>query len=202
MKTAKKDTEVFNLFEIEINNEYFTWLCNIININRPRDSYFILAQTLHKRDYTWFIPNDDNRAADGIKLREKFADELRYDNISRILNRNSCSLLEMLIGVSIRIEDILYDPEEGDRTERWFWEILGNIGLDIYTDSKYADVYGREKINILIDIVLNRTYRRNGKGGLFPLKGSRRDQRKIEIWYQMCEYLNENYFINGGNLLY
>lgn len=200
MKTTDRITNPSRSFDIEISNEYFTWLCNIININRPRDSYFILAQILHKRDYKWFVPNDDNRAADGRKLREQFSDEMQYD-ASKILNYHSCSMLEMLVGVARRIEDILYDPEEGDRTERWFWEILGNVGLDKYVDSKYAeDSYGREKINLLIDNVLERAYKKNGQGGLFPLRRPKKDQRKVEIWYQMCEYLNDNYFINGSIL--
>lgn len=183
-------------FEIEISNEYFTWLSNLININQSHDSYFLLAKILHAREYKWFVPNDDNRAEDGKKLREEFADESRYD-ITRVLNHHPCSMLEMLIGVARRIEDFMYDASEGDRTERWFWEILGNVGLDRYTDSKYADPYSRETINILIDTVLERTYRRDGKGGLFPLRTSRRDQRKVEIWYQMCAYLTENYFVEG-----
>ena len=33
----------------------------------------------------------------------------------------------------------------------------------------------------------------NGTGGLFPLKRPRVNQRRVEVWYQMSEYLMENY---------
>ena len=41
--------------------------------------------------------------------------------------------------------------------------------------------------------MLAREYSDNGHGGLFPLKNPKKDQRKVEIWYQMTEYINENY---------
>jgi hypothetical protein len=37
--------------------------------------------------------------------------------------------------------------------------------------------------------VIWRTYDRRGHGGLFPLQRSNRDQRRVEIWYQLSEYL-------------
>ena len=131
-----------------------------------------------------------------MKLREEFAEELR-DEVTTALNY-PCSMLEMLIGIARRMEDILFEPEEEDQTERWFWEILGNIGLDKCTDSRYGDDYGRAKIDDMIDMILSRTYKRNGQGGLFPLKRSKKNQRKVEIWYQLSAYLNENYFICGN----
>jgi len=195
MRRVNRDTNPEMSFETEIRDEYFSYLCDIINVETRRTSYFILAGILHNRDFTWFVPNDDNRTMDGLKLREQFAEKARY-NVLYALNF-PCSMLEMLIGVARRMEDILYDCEQGDRTERWFWEIMSNLGLDRYTDMKYEDMYGKERIDVLIDAVLARTYKRNGKGGLFPLKNPKKDQRKVEIWYQMCAYLDENYFAGG-----
>ena len=37
---------------------------------------------------------------------------------------------------------------------------------------------------------LDRDYEPNGKGGLFTIKNCRQDLRKVEIWYQLCWYLD------------
>jgi hypothetical protein len=39
----------------------------------------------------------------------------------------------------------------------------------------------------------NRTYSKLGKGGLFPLRSSAYDQRKVELWYQMAAFMTENH---------
>ena len=194
MRIVNRNTGL-DSFHSEIRNEYFEWLCDIITVNQRHDSYFILAKILHEKKFYWSVPNDDDRAMDGEKLREEFVSETRCA-VYEALNR-PCTVLEMLIGVSRRIEDIMYNCERGDRTDRWFWEIMGNIGLDKYTDSRYAEVYGRERIDILIENWLDRKYKRNGEGGLFPLKRTKKDQRKVELWYQMSAYLIENYYMDG-----
>ena len=43
---------------------------------------------------------------------------------------------------------------------------------------------------------VERRYKRSGEGGLFPLKNAAKDQRKVEIWYQLSSYLLENYVDN------
>ena len=37
---------------------------------------------------------------------------------------------------------------------------------------------------------LERRYRRDGRGGLFYVKGCKKDLRSIEIWYQMNLYMS------------
>ena len=59
-----------------------------------------------------------------------------------------------------------------------------------------AGDFDEKTIEKHLDIFMNRKYRRNGAGGLFTLKFPPRDMRMVEIWYQMCWYLDE--FI-GGN---
>jgi hypothetical protein len=50
-----------------------------------------------------------------------------------------------------------------------------------------------KNVNQILTNLVERTYQKNGKGGLFPLKQPAKDQRRVEIWYQMAAYLNENY---------
>lgn len=180
----------------EVINEYFQWLCDLVYINQKKESYWILAKTLYEREYYWSVPNDDNRGMDGKRLQEEFADEVGYLFTYDVIDR-PCSVFEMLIALAIRVDDIMAEPGRGNRTAKWFWEILGNLGLDKYTDADFVDLHGTARVNHIINIVLERSYKKNGEGGLFPLKKPKKDQRKVEIWYQMCAYLLENYYVDG-----
>jgi hypothetical protein len=181
-----------------IATDYFQWLCEKVNIDTEDKSYWLLAKALHSKEFYSTVPNDDNRGNDGKKLREQYSEEngnCPFDPID-----GPCTMLEMLIALSERFEDIMSDPEEYDRTSKWFWEMLKNLGLDTYEDINYYDLWEGGDVDEILNTVLERTYRRNGKGGLFPLKESKKDQRKVEIWYQMCAYVLENYYVEDKNM--
>ena len=38
-----------------------------------------------------------------------------------------------------------------------------------------------------------RQYKQDGEGGLWWVKGTKKNLRRMQIWDQMCEYLNANY---------
>ena len=54
------------------------------------------------------------------------------------------------------------------------------------TDDRYDEGYALEKIYIF----LNREYEPNGKGGLFFIRNCKEDLRNVEIWAQLCWYLD------------
>lgn len=182
---------------VEVINDYYEWLCEIVRANTFERSYWLLIKTLHKKPFFWSVPNDDNRAEDGKKLREDFIRETGSKPFLKEFLDEPCTMLEMLIGLAKRMEELTADVEEGDRTVEWFWTILQNCGLGGFTDEAYEDLGGVAMVHYILDKVLGRTYKRNGDGGLFPLKYSKKDQRKVEIWYQMCEYIIENYYREG-----
>lgn len=173
----------------EINNEYFEWLYNYMCEGRAHDtvSYKKLFALLHNTKFIYFIKNDINRAADGIDLRNRFADDIQDSCVLEYLRRKPCSVLEMLIALAIRCEETIMDnPKYGDRTKQWFWMMLSNLGLSYMTDDLYNENYALQHINIF----LNRTYQPNGKGGLFYIRNCDEDLRDIEIWTQLLWYLN------------
>jgi hypothetical protein len=134
---------------------------------------------------------DGNRAEDGMDLRYRFGDENSYDQalIATYLDDRPCSVLEMLIALAIRCEEqIMDDPDIGDRTGLWFGNMIYNLNLHTMHNSDFD----REYVDEVIDIFLNRKYERDGRGGLFTVKNAPRDLRDVEIWYQLCWYLNEN----------
>lgn len=177
----------------ELNNAYFEWMYQLVceERNSERLSYRKLLYLLHDTDFTYTIPMDSNRAEDGTDLRYRFGYENAYDGsmIATYLDDRLCSVLEMMVALAIRCEEhIMYDPDIGNRTGQWFWNMIDNLRLGNMDDGRFDKKY----VKNVIQKFLNRAYKRNGEGGLFTVKHYRKDLRTVEIWYQMCWYLDEN----------
>ena len=174
-----------------IREEYYKWLCRFI-FTSPRRNYKLLIKYLYGVEFTYFIPFDENRYEDGIDLRRRFAVESGYvqDHLCNIMGDDPCSMLEMMIALSIRCEDIMEDVEIGDRTSQWFWTMIDNAGFNSLTD---IDFDSREA-EYIANRILNREYGPCGEGGLFYIEHNcHEDLRTTELWYQLCWYLN-SYF--------
>lgn len=173
----------------QIENEYFDWMVDVVSKNRFSNdiSFRKLLMYLHNTNFLYSIPKDKNRAVDGVDLRHRFAYE--HDGIKdeELYLDGPCSILEMMVALAIRCEESIMDnPELGDRTGQWFWTMVTSLGLGSMTD----DQFDRDYVDQVIDRFLNREYQSNGRGGLFTVKNCHRDLRKVEIWYQMCWYLD------------
>lgn len=181
-------------YGFDVEQDYFHWLCEMVHIEQEDKSYWILAKELHNRTFYSLIDHDENRAYDGIELREDYLREINYPKYVEI--EGDCSVLEMLIALARRMafetgEPYDVDDNEEDHTAYWFWEMMDNLDLSKYDDESYADLEGHLNVDFIIDNLLERDYKPNGTGGLFPLKKCRENQRKVELWYQMNAYLNE-----------
>lgn len=175
----------------ELQCDYFDWMYGLVcDTEHPTNlSYRKLLNFLHNMDFTYQIVMDSNRFEDGIELRYRYGYENNQDSpiVSRNLDDRPCSVLEMLIALSIRLEEhIMDDPEIGDRTGQWFWNMLTNLGLGSMDDRKFNENY----VEGIILRFLDREYEPNGKGGLFTIENCRYDLRTVEIWYQACWYLD------------
>lgn len=174
-----------------LNRRYFEWMCQTVCDNHryaKSASYRRLLTKLHNTPFEYTMPMDGNRAADGIDLRYRFGRETNVSDvvIATYLDDRPCSILEMMIALSIRCEEhIMEDSDIGDRTGQWFWNMIVSLGLGNMTDNRY-DVH---LVNDVIRRFLDREYGRDGHGSLFVVKGCRKDMRDIDIWYQMCMYL-------------
>ena len=167
----------------EIRDYYFDWLCDLVCKDRHSKavSYSKLLNRLHRTEFTYLIPMDQNRAENGIALRWRFYCETSYNTRST----DPCSVLEMMVALAISCEAIMDDPHIGDRTGQWFWSMIVNLGLGSMTDYKFDDIY----VDGVIRRFLDRKYEPNGKGGLVTIKNCKYDLRTVEIWNQMCWYL-------------
>lgn len=171
-----------------VEKRYFDWMVNIVSDKNHSNgvSYINLLYCLYNIDFTYIIKMDENRAKDGVRLRHRFADETGLD-IQGVFDDKPCSVLEMILALMVRCEEhIMHDPEYGDRTAQWFWMVITNLGLISMTDSRFK----KEKVFEHIHIFLNREYEADGTNGLFPIQNCRYDLREVEIWYQMCWYLD------------
>ena len=174
----------------EIKETYFQFLSEMVENKTYDEQYLIFLRWLHSHIFTYFVPNDDNRAGDGIYLREEFQNHTNFANLSAL--NGPCSMLEMLIGLSIRM-DFQTSTSRAVLTEKWFWFFIRNLNLKVFY-SRDRELEKKKQINeIILKKLLERTYLPTGKGGLFPLNKAIRDQRKVEIWYQMADYIIENY---------
>lgn len=132
---------------------------------------------------------DSNREADGIDLRYRFCYENKYEysDLKSELGDKPCSVLEMMAALALRFEEqIMDDPDLGNRLPIWFRKMLENLGLAQMDD--YHFVYSRART--IIDTFLNRDYAPDGLGGLFYIPDCNRDLRHVEIWYQACWFFN------------
>lgn len=180
--------------EKDMKKEYFEWMYDMVykKTRLRHASYKELLWFLYSTDFRFTILRDRNRAADGVNLRYRFALERGYD-ISKILS-GPCSVLEMIVALAIQIEDhIMYDPDAGDRTNKWFWDMIANLGLGLMSDDHFNEKYVNERVSMF----LNREYAADGTGGLFTIKDCKYDLRTVEIWYQMNWYLDSKYFGGG-----
>jgi len=166
-----------------LKERYLTWLMGRVAIG---EDYTMLCRYMLNTDYIFFCSNDDNRATDGLDLRYEF--ENRYGWIEDL--SDECSILEMLVALSIRCDDVMFDPEYGHRTDFWFFEMIKNLELDKFDD----DFFDQRAVNSILEDFIYRHYGKNGgRGCAFKVKKPLHDMRTTELWYQMMWWLNENF---------
>lgn len=176
----------------ELADGYFEWMYQLVYDRRycKHRSYRKLTKCLHNTDFTYLVPLDGNRFDDGIELRYRFGRKNGFEDvtIATCLDDRPCSVLEMMVALAVRCEEhIMADPDIGNRTGEWFWQMVATLGLAGMFDSAFNQSY----TNDVLRRFLNREYAPDGKGGLFAIENCPHDLRNIEIWYQMNWYLNK-----------
>ena len=176
----------------EVIDGYFLWITRFVCTEEQRISYNKLLTHLFDHEFTYILNKDSNRAIDGIDLRYRYGREKDIPKtvIRSVLDIRPCSILEMLVALSLRIEEtIMDDPDIGDRTGEWFWMMIKNLGLG----DEYDDEYDERLVDFSVGRFLERMYDRDGTGGLVHIEHPRSDLRYVEIWYQLMWYLSDNY---------
>lgn len=177
-----------------IEEVYFNWLYNKVastDVPTPSLTFYTLLRTLHSFEFIWIVSGDDNRAEDGLDVRREFFIQRRVED-DKDWAYLGCSVLEMLIAFSRKTA---FDTSVPER--EWFWIFLNNLEIASFTDALFYDTPSAyadklfEYLHELINIFVWRTYTKKGLGGMFPMKSAKKDQTKVEIWYQFCGYVVE-----------
>lgn len=171
---------------MKLIDDYFNWLVSKVASNKQMQLYSQLLSSLFQTEFTWKMVLDENRAKDGKGLRNLFSKETNSE-IGLQFATAPANVLEVLVALAMRIEtDITFDPQYGDRSTMWFWEMISSLDLIEMTD----DNFNQDYVDWIISRFLNREYERNGEGSLFTVS-SPLDMRRTEIWYQMQYWLQE-----------
>ncbi|HEY2455623.1 MAG TPA: hypothetical protein VGI71_24010 [Scandinavium sp.] len=176
-----------------IGTEYFEWLHAQVFPNAQKgspDSYTYVMEKMHQLIFKVLVPHDENRIADGDELRKSFQISrggLEPLETSALLYPD-ISVLEVLIALADRGGFMIDRP-----MQEMFGLFLQNLRLSIWTDG--ACVFNIKRSGKVIKILNrfnDRAYTAHGTGGLFPLRDPSKDQRQVELWYQMGEWMTEN----------
>ena len=170
-----------------LDERYLNWLYRQIGSEtnpNPARSFWLLSVQMYQTEFTWTVPNDDNRVWDGRDLREEFLAE-EEDIRNALWLSEECSMLEMLVALGRRVSF----ESQGEPYD-WYWEMITNLGLYSCNDDSYDDSMS-EHVDSVLQVLIERNYGKGGKGGLFPLRKPDKDQTKVEIWHQMSSYLLE-----------
>ena len=180
----------------DVSAIYLNWLIRTV---QDTDGKALIHQKLirqlHRTPFLVINKKDQSRENDGVDLRWRFKWETMrsYDEIEDItyisdVPDERCSLLEMMVALAFRAdEDFTKRKNEKSTVPLIFWDMVRNLGLLEQTDN----VYDPDEVARVLQRFNNREYERNGKGGLFSFKNITDDMREVEIWYQLCWYINE-----------
>ena len=173
-----------------LDDRYLNWLISrvgTVKVRRQVLSHRSLFEQLHETIFVPIVAHDDNRVEDAKDLRYEFLADVEDEQGDLRWMRSPCSMLELLIILSKQLAF-----EMDDRMEAWFWHLLQVLDLEQFDDHEYDDK-AQEVIAETMDRVIWRKYAPDGHGGLFPLRDAARDQRNIELWYQLNAYLLEQF---------
>lgn len=160
---------------------YFEWLCAKTLSQDPHvRNYYGLLEVLYRTEYVWIVPLDENRAEDGLELRDYFLTESRQEK-DKTWYESPCSVLEVLLAFANRASFQTDLP-----VRDWFWKFLTYLGLSDYRRVSDGDI---PEILSILNRWMNGEIEYNGRGGILPLTNPKRDQSKIEMWWQFCDYV-------------
>ena len=169
----------------DVLSAYRLWLNSQV-ANDISPAYTQLLAILWRTEFFAEYENDENRAADGKSLRGEFASGANLDNSEYLkLNSTPVRLLEVMIALAKRISGIV---SIDDDIPKYFWEMVASMEMNKLDDSEFNASSAQKKI----DILLGHKYRRNGRGGLFFVKGIGPEYNAplLDIWTQCMAYLN------------
>lgn len=154
------------------HESYFEWLYRI-SFGENHEWYDVMLD-LNEVSFRWdpMIKYDENRALDGLQLRRDFLFSEGMTRETRDIDVVPASFFEVYVGLGKKMAHLL------DRDLRSSMSYLMSIG-------PFMPYFEPIQAFEAADRVMDRSYAYNGEGGLFPLQNPPRDQRLVELLYQL-----------------
>lgn len=182
---------------IDVSTKYLDWLYSTVcasGYESIAHNHRQLILQLHQTQFVVYNLKDQPREADGIDLRFRYCWDTGIDyknyneySFSDLIPVDHCSILEMMIALAYRADENFTRKTNNESTvPNNFWDMVKNLGLMGETD----DFYDYDTVCNTLDHFNKRTYEPNGHGSLFRFNNPKDDMREIDIWYQLCWYVN------------
>lgn len=189
-----------------IQDTYREWLIDQLNGDRGAGGYSELYGILHGIPFLPIMEMDWNRNDEGLNLAKEWAETEAAENetdvdigaaMDEVHQNGFCTMLELIVVMSRRIQFELMDSEYDKAIEDWAEELIRNVGLQEYINVVVEEDRdtAEEAVAKVIGSVIFRQYGWDGEGGFFPLECPTRDQRYEQLFTQMNDYIAENYDI-------
>lgn len=170
----------------DVEKEYRDLLIQDLDVrNDEGKRYTFLLGCLWKKEFYSIIDHDNNRGSDGLLLREQYGFGINDFGPARCL--------EVLLVLAKSCSDGFVGSKVPRSYQLVFWDFLRNLDLDRYDNGKdgWSGPHVYFEIDEKLSSWLERRYSKDGNGGIFPLKDSNKNQKKVELWYQMQNYIIE-----------
>ena len=165
------------------HDDYFDWLLEQISNEELDHDKLMMLRQLYLWPFYYNVTNDAHRYEEAIDLRDQYT----YETGCLCDVQGPCNVLEMLVSLAKMVsEDVLGNVYHENRTYEWFWMMIENLGLTS------ANVGERREI---VRKWVERDFEFDGRGSPFPLRNPPEDQRSVEIWKQICNYIFENQWL-------
>lgn len=155
--------------------DYTSWL-----IKRGcLENYTGLALVWDSLDFMWYIPDDEDRAIQALRMRDEYC----YETGLPSPRQAPASFLEVFVSITDILTAMLYQDRES-----FTYSILLNMGARSYSDDGRPHSEVREAALYIAERVMYRAYSRNGTGGFFRIPGM--DTLVMPLTAQMIQWAN------------
>lgn len=143
------------------------------------ENYTELASVWDELDFVWYIPEDEDKAIQALRMRDEYC----YETSTPSPRQAPTSFLEVFVSITDSLTAMLYQDREV-----FTKSILLNMGARSYSDDGRLPSEIHEGALEIAERVMYRTYGRNGSGGLFRIPGE--DILETPLTTQMIKWAN------------
>lgn len=143
------------------------------------ENYSELALVWDELDFMWYIPEDEDKAIQALRMRDEYC----YETGMPMPRQAPASFLEVFVSITDTLTAMLYQDRDA-----FTKSILLNLGARSYSDDGRLPSEIHEAGLDIAERVMYRAYSKNGTGGLFRIPGT--DVLDMPLTTQMIQWAN------------